>query len=948
MDTTQFLSQVLGGTGRLCTFAAGGPDGAISQQFHDSVDELIDVAHDRDRDGYDTYYALATFGEANTRKAHNVQQIRCFFLDLDCGEGKDYPDQCSAVKALRTFVEELSLPKPVLVSSGYGVHVYWLLTEAVSAHEWLPVADQLKHTCKVRGLRADPSVTADIARVLRIPGTHNHKYGLTAPVVLFGSAPAFAPVGIEAFSALLDPAPVQAKPLAQVEGGDALLSRLIGNTDNSFRAIVNKTKQGKGCEQLKIIATQQETVSEPLWRAGLSIAKFCVEGQQAAHAISKNHPGYDPETTNDKLEGIKGPYLCEKFDEFNPGICEKCVNWGKIKSPVVLGKHVAEAEPDADSWVVGKPDSDPNAPLQTYVIPPYPKPYFRGRNGGVYVRSKTDDGETDEKLVYLNDLYVVSRLDDPEYGEGVVVRLHLPKDGVREFTLPLRVAMSRDEFRRLMASKGVAVLNMDEIMAYITRWVNELQATNAADKARRQFGWTDEACSSFVLGDREYFPDRIQHNAPSSHTAGLIDYMAPRGTLEGWKGVMEFYNRDGFELHQYIALTGIASVLMQTATVNALAMHVWSKESGLGKTTAMMVGASAWGKPKALILNREDTLNAKMLRGEVYHNLPLYLDEITNMPPIEMSNLAYQFTGGHQKLRMRQSANEERYRGEEWKLLAVSTGNTSFHERVSRAKVMAKAEAQRVLEVRADRLFDATSEKFSTDEFSAEIHRHYGHGGPLFVQHYMNHKAEIDALVLKVQKRIDMAAGLTSENRFWSEGPPRVVVAAMILKRMGLINYSVERLFKWSVQMLIDNKKMSSDMSLGCKELITNYIMEHWGSFIWIRSTEDGRSVNNNGLDQLVVPEQNPRQQLRGRYETDTKKLYLVPMPLKRWCADNQISYASLNEDLMTEMKGIRIRARIAKGTNFKFPSTEVLVIYMDADLDELIPTDAQASTGAG
>ena len=56
---------------------------------------------------------------------------------------------------------------------------------------------------------------------------------------------------------------------------------------------MQKTLQGRGCGQLKYIATRQEEVSEPLWRAGLSIAKFCVDGDVAAEKISSRHPDYD-------------------------------------------------------------------------------------------------------------------------------------------------------------------------------------------------------------------------------------------------------------------------------------------------------------------------------------------------------------------------------------------------------------------------------------------------------------------------------------------------------------------------------------------------------------------------------------------------------------------------------------------------------------------------------
>ena len=59
--------------------------------------------------------------------------------------------------------------------------------------------------------------------------------------------------------------------------------------------------------------------------------------QKAAHVMSKNHPEYSAEETQDKFDKIKGPYLCSHFDEFKPDVCTECPHWGKIKSPISLG-----------------------------------------------------------------------------------------------------------------------------------------------------------------------------------------------------------------------------------------------------------------------------------------------------------------------------------------------------------------------------------------------------------------------------------------------------------------------------------------------------------------------------------------------------------------------------------------------------------------------------------
>jgi len=476
--------------------------------------------------------------------------------------------------------------------------------------------------------------------------------------------------------------------------------------------------------------------------------------------------------------------------------------------------------------------------------------------------------------------------------------------------------------------------NMDGIVKYMKTWIDELQLTTQADMARRQFGWTDDKCSSFVLGDKEIFPDRTDHNAPSATTGAMFPAFRSKGTLQGWVNTANFFNKPGMELHQYIVLTSFASVMMESSSVNAVATHIWSKESGLGKTTAMLVAAGAWGRPKSLIMHRTDTINAKMMRGEIYHNIPMYLDEITNMSPDAMSEIAYQFAGGQQKDRMKQGANELRHRGEEWKLMAVTTGNVSFHEKVAMAKAMGQAEAQRVLEIRAERFFTKTSEKATTDKFAKSVEAHYGHAGIVFVRYYMQHREKINELVDTIQGRIDTQVGLTAENRFWSEGSARVLAALVFCKKLGLLDYDSKTMFAWIVDMLRANLKASKEMSYGIQEIIGQYMNDHHDSILRIKSTEDRRikkEDESEGVKQLqkVMPEATPRNILAGRYETDVRRFCIMPKVFRKWCADQQLNYGTICQELMKQMGGRRMKVRYNKGTSYDTPPQDSIVITL-------------------
>ena len=90
MDTKTFLESTLGNDGYYCLLAINKKTGHKPQKFFDSVGHLIDEATEYDDKGYDTYFALSTFAESNSRKVNNVKQVKSLFLDIDCGEGKDY------------------------------------------------------------------------------------------------------------------------------------------------------------------------------------------------------------------------------------------------------------------------------------------------------------------------------------------------------------------------------------------------------------------------------------------------------------------------------------------------------------------------------------------------------------------------------------------------------------------------------------------------------------------------------------------------------------------------------------------------------------------------------------------------------------------------------------------------------------------------------------------
>jgi hypothetical protein len=410
--------------------------------------------------------------------------------------------------------------------------------------------------------------------------------------------------------------------------------------------------------------------------------------------------------------------------------------------------------------------------------------------------------------------------------------------------------------------------------------------------------------------------------------------------------VAEFYNRPGMEMHQYVLGLSFGSPLVAFSADGAALFHMFSKDTGLGKTTAMRVANSVWGDPGELMCQERDTYATKMNRAEVFKNIFLSIDELTNIQPKEASDFLYQLTGKKQRNRMGAVGNVERFRGEGWKLNVTSTGNSSLLSRVLMYKAMPKAESVRVIETPVQAYkFDSKSE---TDEFNYQLEEHYGHACIPYMQFVIKNLDECRNLFKVMQQRVDAAADLSQPHRFWSAQAASALAGLTIAKRLGLINYDLKEIFKWIVGQILINKENLTAASGDPEDLLTQYLAENYNNVLRIKSTDDSRG--KAAADEYIVPDSAPRLQLVARYEYDIKRLYLLPKPFKEWCMHQQLHYADVVDGLKKGAAQARMRkVRLGKGTRMNLPPIDVLVLDCSTFMsDETEPTDALfEATGA-
>ena len=898
MTRANLLSAVLSTEGWYCIVGLK-KTGLPKQIFVQGLEEVELEVQELLSKQYDVYFACAKYETNKTRAKDNVKAIKAFWLDIDCGEGKPYATQADGLTALKTFCKAVGLPRPTLVNSGRGLHVYWTLTADVTRQQWTPVAERFKALCHEHNMEADPSRTSDAASILRMPETFNHKTDPALDVSVISIAPA---VDFEEFKSKLGV--IEEAPEYIPTQINELTRALMGSKQFRFSVIVDKNAKGTGCFQLSKAIAEQETLDEPRWRAALSIPAFCVDASTAVHDISNKHPGYSAAGTEDKVQKIRGPYTCEKFESVNPGGCDNCIHKGKITSPIVLGAEIAEATPEDNQVEFISESSKP----VTYTIPEYPFPYFRGKGGGVYRKAEEED-DADAILVYEHDLYVVKRLKDPQSGEVIWMRLHTPKDGVREFALPAVDLLTPDKLREKLAWYGVIALKkqMDAIMAYIVRSVKELQYKQGAEIMRSQYGWTEKD-KSFVIGDTEISAEGDRYSPPSSYTSQLSEWFTPVGTLEEWQSVINVYDKPGFEPHAFGFFTAFGAPLMKHLNLKGAIINMINNESGTGKTTTIKAMHSVYGHPEEIMLIQRDTMNVRLHRLGVMNNLGLGCDEITKMGADDFSNFAYAVSQGRGRGRMKSNENAERINMAKWQTILLCSSNASVVDKLRSLTSMPDGELMRVIEYAIPETKLLTKQE--ADDIYPKLHTNYGHAGRIYIRDLVSNLEERIREVKEIQRLIDKKVGFTNRERFWSGVAACNIAGALFAKRLGLIDIDVGRVFKWMLtefaQMRQDIKPPSSNHS----SVIGEYWNEHRRNTLVINDRVDKRT----GVEMLPILE--PSGEMIIRMEPDTQKLFIIGKKLRTWCADHQITIKDVLNSLTADGVYIgTIKKRMAKGT---------------------------------
>ena len=871
-------------------------------------------------DSKNAFIALSTFEVAGKRTAENARFIKSLFIDMD-----GYASKKQAALALGAFLAATgldSLGAPWIVGSGGGLHCYWPFTQDVEVSVWKPMAENFKRLCKQHKLNIDMTVTADAARVLRIPETTNfkEKYPTPRPVVLLTEGSKFDfDVLSDAIADKLDVAPVAAQSAFNLPGKrpDAAPvvpatmagAKLFENSITKFSNVYKKTKAGTGCAQLKhYIENAEDDGMEPLWRGWLSITAKCEDNEKASIWLSELHP-YPVTRMREKQAQIKGPYPCVKFDSENPGLCTGCAHFGKITNPLALGREIAVDTQEKEIEIVIPSESPSIAPeVKKLLRPTPPRGFGYGSKGGVFSEKSMEDadGNTSKKQVMLlpYDLFVVDILNNG--GEHIVHMLALRPEGPATITIPQRAVVSKDETVKALAQQNIIAAfgagNDKNLFEYVRACVEQSSTNKAAVKVPSNYGWQED--DTYVFAGKIYSKSAPPISVPMPGLENIVANTKPTGSIEAWRAFINLLIHKKMYAHLAVMLAGAGAPLMRFTGIYGMTYHCGSTESGTGKTLALEAAASVWGHPTHYRTGKGTSPVAMQQRLGLLNSNPLITDEITskNRNNFEwFPEFLLDMTEGRGKERMESGSNKERLNLSTWMTVAIMSSNTHAVDMLTGGRThSSEGEMRRLLEFIMDQPLTWEPHEI---EIVKSLQHNYAVAGHMLVEYMAKNVDMLKTLVPDIVTNMYKEFDATNDERFWMAGLAELVGAGVLLSKehAGVVDIPMGKIIEFLHGIITGMRNNIKGNARSAEDVLNTYTRDHYGSFIVIRHIEGNRVLAELGSGK-EVDDSTTRARIMGRIEHGTTPGYIdyfiEQSMLKACCANMSFGYADFKRQL--------------------------------------------------
>lgn len=752
------------------------------------------------------------------RSADHAVKMKSLFLDSDL---KNYGSKEEWVKAFSKFLKDTGLPKPtMMVYSGGGFHIYWTLLEPLPVNKWLPLAYALAEATKRHGFECDTQCTIDAARILRIPGTLNHKYNPPRKVTLLGNVLDFDYLNSKLETVLEPykvPVPVSNSMMTILPPRTALqgTSDLSSGVDLSGMAPVDLDTLAAQCGFIdEALTTGGAAFTNPLWNLTTLIAAFSVGGRDDAHRMASGHPNYGPGETDDlydrkvdeRARRNLGWPRCSAISASGATACNTCPLLPQNKSPLnfapksISGPQVAGGfSSQAQATLSGgtTPAQTPTTqqggvlgPGTAKADPDLPPGYLRDPKGVIMAAKEQEDGSTIWLPIsrypmvapYLQkDPWTLNFTTETEFGRTCNISVPLKDVGTAEM-------------RKAVQEQGLMVMGgprgFNQLSEFIMAWITQLQSMKDSVVTSTPFGWVTSGgkTTGFVYGGTKFTPSGDE--VATASDPELARQFSPHGTKQPWMSAAKMVTDQHRPALDAIIASAFAAPLVRFTGHAGLLMSAYSMESGIGKTTALKVAQAVWGDPVKAVQSLSDTQNSVLNKMGELKSLPMYWDELKSDDDTKkFVDTVFRLTLGKEKSRMTSRVTQRQVGS--WETMLVSASNESLLDSIAYKTRATTAGIYRVFEYTVPAAPPKSAGQIDptlAQRTLAKLHDNYGNIGLEYASYLGGNIAQVEKDVGIMLAQVSKETSMQADERFWIGTIGTIILGAKYANALGFTN----------------------------------------------------------------------------------------------------------------------------------------------------------------
>lgn len=770
-----------------------------------------------DAEGLNTFMSLGGYleGDDIVTKENKVEHLKgtcpfvrsfVFDLDVEVDNPKKYGTIEEAVAGLQSAIDDKVIPLPRwVVFSGGGLHFYYVLGHAVEESAWSPVCEGLRNACTMSGLKIDRAVGTYPYRLIRAPGTHNHKTDPAIPVRLHPKpGPMHTLEELAAYCKLV--------PSKTYEGK---------KTDKDFIP-VEPEQLFKACPRIKELHDTGGTLLDQReWFHLANNMALTSGGSELFHEFSCKHKTYEYNYVEEFWQRVSSEYsdAPSKCLEFDSDVCKICPHYGKGISPIQAARSITHETPELAA-AFAKVYVPPTLTEEEQTLPDG----YNRQGDALYFH---DD--------LVSSYFTVGRAQFNAVTQTAVVTLTRHTGATCVF--PLKALGREGTTAAELSNLGIRVLLAEPANMYI----KDISMKHAPLMEHVSLGWNEKL--DMFIAPNGVLPNLETLMASQNLKKVTDDWKGKRGSLKLWMKSIGMLQYEGQEPMLMTVLASLASPLLEYLDLEKGMIYSMQGDKGMGKTTVMRIANSVWGKPLSTIVTSKDTYKSMRKKIALNGNLPMTMDETTLTSSEDMQNLAFEISQGTGRARLQQTGDLAE--DEKWWLIAISNSNNSIHEKLLDSPIGDGADLTRVFEVQIDRKKILSHPQASAAEgqvMSDKINENYGHLGDAFIAWLLDQdRAELIEKSRHLRRELKKRFSLDGSYRFYE-----CLIVACYIAHIGAKEIDNNfpgmplDMYEWMQMQLMTNKESIVSMTDVRMPSVDNFLIEFEQDGNIKRPTEDG------------------------------------------------------------------------------------------------------------